>query len=247
VRANGAKRKLLAGQSAIGAGARLGSPLAAEQLSRAGFDWIVVDTQHGNWDDTAALDAFRAICLGSAAPMARVRGNDFAAIGRLLDRGALGIIVPLVNSAEEARAAVQAARYPPLGGRSYGPFLASYLGSDYDQAGEAEILLAVQIESAQAVEQAEAIMGVEGVDACWVGPKDLARSLGVEVNTPAHEAAIMKVLAACRATGKAAGIDGGTEALGRKWIDAGFTFVSVTNDAYLINSGGAAILDRLRK
>lgn len=250
MRANHAKRLMLAGQPALGARAGLGSPLAAELLSRAGFDWVVVDCQHGNWEDDGALAAFRAICLGPAAPMARVRQNDFAAIGRLLDRGALGIIVPLVNSAEEARAAVYATRYPPLGGRSWGPFLAGYLGADYEQAAEPEIFLAVQIESAQAVAQAEAIMAVEGVDACWIGPKDLARSMGVEVNTPAgaqaHEAAILQVLAACRATGKIAGIDGGTEATGRRWLERGFQFVSVTNDSWLLSHGGQALVERLR-
>ncbi len=249
MRPNLAKRKMLAGQPALGARAGLGSPLAAEMLSRAGFDWVLVDGQHGNWDDTSALEAFRAICLGTAAPMARVRANDFGAIGRLLDRGAQGIIVPLVNTAEEARAAAHALRYPPLGGRSWGPFLATYLGADYDQAGEAEIFLAVQIESAEAVAQAEAIMAVEGIDGCWIGPKDLARSLGVDVNTPkgasTHEAAILQVLAACRATGKIAGIDGGTEANGRRWLDHGFQFVSVTNDSWLISNGGQAIVQRL--
>src|SRR5215218_3152476 len=89
MRANLAKRQMLAGQPALGARAGLGSPLAAEMLSRAGFDWVLVDCQHGNWEDEGALEAFRAICLGPAAPMARVRQNDFGAIGRLLDRGAL--------------------------------------------------------------------------------------------------------------------------------------------------------------
>lgn len=251
MRANLAKRQMLAGQPALGARAGLGSPLAAEMLSRAGFDWVVVDCQHGNWDDTAALEAFRAICLGPAAPMARVRQNNFGAIGGLLDRGALGLIVPMVNSPAEARAAAYATRYPPRGGRSWGPFLAGYLGADYETAAEQEIFLAVQIESAEAVAQAEAIMAVEGVDGCWIGPKDLARSMAVEVNTPAgaqaHEAAILQVLAACRATGKIAGIDGGTEANGRRWIEHGFQFVSVTNDSWLLSNGGQAIVERLRR
>jgi len=249
MRPNLTKRRMLEGKPALGARAGLGSPLAAELLSRAGFDWVLVDCQHGNWEDTGALEAFRAICLGTAAPMARVRQNDFGAIGRLLDRGALGIIVPLVNSAEEARAAAHAVRYPPLGGRSWGPFLAGYLGADYEQAGEAEIFLAVQIESAQAVEQAEAILAVDGVDGCWIGPKDLARSLGVDVNTPAgaaaHEAAILQVLAACRATHKIAGIDAGTEANGRRWLAHGFQFVSVTNDSWLVSNGGQTMMERL--
>ena len=115
---NTAKQTMLEGRPAIGALAGLGSPMAAEYLSRAGFDFVLVDVQHGSWDLTPAKQAFRAISLGTAIPMARAAQNDFYAIGSLLDRGALGIVVPMVNSADEARAAVWAARYPPLGSRS---------------------------------------------------------------------------------------------------------------------------------
>ena len=246
---NTAKARMLAGQPALGAVAALGSPLAAELLARAGFDFVVLDCQHGNWDEDSALAGFRAVSLGGAIPMARVRQNDFYAIGRLLDRGALGVIVPLVNSAEEARAAAQAARYPPRGGRSWGPFLASHLGPGYGDWADDEIFLAVQIESAQAVEQAEAIMAVDGVDGCWVGPKDLARSMGVDVSSPAgrqaHTAAILQVLAACRNTHKIAGIDASSEANARRWLDPGFQFVTVNRDARLLSDGGQAVLKEL--
>src|SRR5207302_9342148 len=132
--------------------------------------------------------------------------NDFYAIGRLLDRGALGIIVPMVNSVEEARAAARAVRYPPRGGRSWGPLLPGYDVPEYGNWINDEVFLAVQIESAQAVDCAEEIMAVDGVDGCWIGPADLARSMGVDQNTPAHEAAIMRVLDACRKTGKIPGL-----------------------------------------
>ena len=147
----------------------------------AGFDFVLVDNQHGDWDDATTLAAFRAISLGNATPVARVRQNDFYAIGRLLDRGALGIVVPMVNSADEARAAAFAMRYPPYGGRSYAGSLAVHYGPDYDTWADREVFLAVQIETAQAAEHAEEIMAVEGVDGCWIGPMDLARSLGVGV------------------------------------------------------------------
>src|SRR6185369_7620421 len=142
----------------------LGSHLGVELLSQAGFDWVLVDGQHGNWDDEPTLLAFRAISAGAAVPMARVRQNNFAAIGRLLDQGALGIVVPLVNTADEARAAAFALRYPPRGGRSMGAFLAGYHGANYEQWADDQVYLAVQIESAKAVPNAEAILGVEGVD-----------------------------------------------------------------------------------
>jgi len=242
---------MLEGKAAIGAGAVLGSYLAVELLSRAGFDWVLVDCQHGNWQEESALLAFRAISLGSAVPMARVRTNDFAAIGRLLDQGALGIVVPLVNSAEEARAAAHAVHYPPRGGRSMGAFMAGYHGGDYAQWADDEIFLAVQIESAQAVDCVEEIMAVDGVDGCWIGPKDLARSMGVDINTPegrqAHETAILRVLAACRKTNKIPGIDGDGEVQARRWLGHGFQFVTTTGDAGLLINGGQAILQNVRR
>ena len=249
MRTNTAKQVMLAGKPAIGVGAVLGSHLGVELLSQAGFDWILIDCQHGNWEDEPTLLAFKAISLGAAVPMARVRQNNFSAIGRLLDQGALGIVVPLVNSAAEARAAANAVRYPPRGGRSMGAFLAGYHGPDYEQWADDQIFLAVQIESAQAVDGAEEILAVAGVDGCWIGPKDLARSMGVDINTPegrqAHEAAILRVLAACRKTNKIPGIDGDGETQARRWLEHGFQFVTTTSDAGLLLHGGRAILERL--
>jgi len=223
---------MLAGKPAIGAMVGLGSPLSAELLSQAGFHHVLVDTQHGIWDDNSAMNAFHSICLGPAIPMARVQQNDFGAIGRLLDRGAMGIVVPLVNSAAEAAAAASAMRYPPKAGRSLAILAGRLHGANYWQEANDELLLAVQIESITAVEHAEEIMAVDGVDACWIGPGDLAASMGIDVSTPegakAHEAAILAVLDACRKTGKIPGIC--SMAATRRWIDAGFLFVTAASD-----------------
>ncbi len=226
---------MLNGEAAIGVSVGLGSPFAAELLSRAGFDFVLVDNQHGRWDDDSSLDAFRYIMLGSAVPMARVSQNDYYAIGRLLDRGALGIIVPMVNSVEEARAAAHAVRYPPRGGRSSGALLAVHLGADYQSWSDDQVFLAVQIESATAVEQAEAILSVEGVDGCWIGPNDLARSMAVDLWTPPHMDAIMRVLEACQKTHKIAGISAEVDV--SEWVSAGFQFVTAANDAKLLLEG----------
>ena len=168
---NPAKQKMLQGEPVYGAEVNLGSYLSAELLSPLGFDFILVDNQHGAWDDTTSMGAFRSIALGSAMPMARVRRNEFGAIGRLLDRGAMGIVVPMVNSVEEAEAAAEAVRYLPIGGRSAGAFGTGFLGGDYMEWANDEIFLAVQIESVRAAENAEAILSVEGIDACWIGPR----------------------------------------------------------------------------
>ena len=246
MRKNTAKRLMLAGKPAIGAMVGLGSPLAAELLSQAGFHHVLVDTQHGVWDDNSAMVAFHSICLGPAIPLARVQQNDFGAIGRLLDRGAMGIVVPLVNSVEEAAAAAKAMRYPPKEGRSLAILAGRLHGANYWQEANEELLLAVQIESIEAVEQAEEIMAVDGVDACWIGPGDLAASMGVDLSTPegaqAHDAAIRSVLEACRKTGKIPGICAVGTA--KRWIDEGFLFVTAASDyGYLLSGAPQTLRD----
>ncbi len=154
MKVNTVKQRLLAGQPALGIVCSLGSPIVAGVLARAGFDFVLVDNQHGNWDDTTTLHAFQAITLEGSMPFTRVRKNDFYAIGRMLDRGAFGVVVPFVNSAQEAQAAVYAMYYPPTGGRSYGFVLAEYHGSGYGSWIDEQLFLAVQIETAEAVAHA---------------------------------------------------------------------------------------------
>lgn len=247
MRENTAKKRMLAGQPALGAAVGFGAPLAAELFSLAGFDFVLVDNQHGVWDDNSTMLAFHQTCLGPAIPMARVKQNDFGAIGRLLDRGALGIVVPLVNTEEDARAAVYAAYYPPMGGRSKGGVSFRLHGEDYMAKANEETFLAVQIESITAVENAEAILGVEGVDGCWVGPADLAATMGIGLDTPRerqqHEDAIMRVLAACNKTGKIPGIASGVNT--QYWIDKGFLFVTPGSDIGYMMGAGAETLKSL--
>jgi 4-hydroxy-2-oxoheptanedioate aldolase len=243
---NTAKERMLAGKPAVGVLAGLGSPAAAGLLAGAGFDFVQVDNQHGDWDDASSLAAFRSICLAGCVPMARVRQNDFYAIGRLLDRGALGISVPMVESPEEAGAAARAVRYPPAGRRSAANVLMGHYGADYDQWINGEVFLAVQIEAAGAATRAEEILAVEGVDGCWIGPNDLARSMGVNLKSPAgaaeHEAAIMGVLQACRATGKIPGIHTRNLADACRWLERGFLFVTAGTDGGLLGDGAMELL-----
>jgi 4-hydroxy-2-oxoheptanedioate aldolase len=152
------------------------------------------------------MAAFCSIWTAGAVPMGRVGQNDFYAIGAMLDRGALGIVVPMVHSADDAAAAAFAMRYPPRGGRSMGPYGCAGYGSDYLKRANEEVFLAVQIESKQGLENVEEIFAVEGVDGCWVGPGDLAASLGVEFGSAAHEEAIIRIREACDKAGKIPGI-----------------------------------------
>ena len=249
MRTNLTKRSLAEGKSVIGAAVSLGSPLSGEILSRAGFDFVMVDNQHGAWDDNGSMLAFRCISLFSATPFIRVQQNDYYTIGRALDRGALGIIVPMVNSAKEAREAARATRYPPRGGRSIGPFGTGFLGDDYVQEINDEVYLAVQIESKQAAERAGEIMNVDGVDGCWLGPGDLGLSMGVDLSTAQgrdqHETVIAGVLKACQDAGKVPGIAGTLVNAGER-LQQGFRFVTVGAESSLLSKGADDILHLLR-
>lgn len=250
MKVNTAKRKMLEGKPALGAAVILGAPVAAEIYSLQGWDFVLVDGQHGNWSLDSMTTVFRSINVGPAIPMARVRKNDFYDIGSLLDRGAMGIVVPMVNSPALAQAAAFAARFPPRGGRSQGGFGTGYHQvADYERWINDELFLAIQIETAQAVEDAEEILAVEGIDGCWIGPADLAYSLAVDVSTASgrqkHEDAIMRVLDACHKTGKIPGIAGGIH--GERWLEKGFLFVTCAADAAAIRETGKATLEFLKQ
>jgi len=249
VEANLAKRALLAGRPALGAPVTLGNPLAAETLARLGFDFVLVDMQHGCWSLDTAAAAMRGIVLGGSIPMARVQKNDFFAIGSVLDRGAMGLVIPMVNNAAEAASAAFAARFPPRGGRSQGGAGTAFLRElGYERWIDAELFLAVQIETKEGLEHAEEILSVDGVDGCWIGPADLANSLGLDLALPAdrakHEEAIMAILAVCKKCGKIPGIAGGLDAA--KWIARGFQFVTTAADLTLLALQGRAVLEQLR-
>ncbi|MFH1085079.1 MAG: aldolase/citrate lyase family protein [Chloroflexota bacterium] len=247
---NGVKTKLQAGGSAVGIALALGAPLAGELLAQAGYDFVMVDNQHGAWDDNGAMAAYRSIVLGGSTPFVRVQQNDYYTIGRALDRGVLGVVVPMVNSAEDARAAAWAVRYPPQGGRSIGPFGVGFLGADYVSQINDQVYLAVQIEQQIAAERAEEILAVEGVDGVWIGPGDLGLSMGVDLTTEAgrraHEALIMRVLEACHKTGKVPGI-AATPQTAQRWLDVGMRYITVGAETTLLAPAATQLLASLRR
>ncbi len=214
MRPNAAKQRLLAGEPAIGIFVSANSPLVAEAVGQTGLAWVCVDMQHGEANLGTLSPLLTAISATPAMPYARVPYNDFKEIGRALDLGAYGIIVPLVNTAAEAEAAARAAKYPPRGNRSYGPIRgALYGGGDYFGGADRETSLVVMIETKEGVENAGAILAVDGVDGCYIGPSDLSISYGVSPNIgtaehldPVVEEGIEQVLAAARATGKLVGM-----------------------------------------
>jgi 4-hydroxy-2-oxoheptanedioate aldolase len=241
---NAAKQKMLAGQPAYGYSLGLGSPLAAELLARTGIDFLLLETQHGSWGHDGAIAALMAMAGGSATPMARVAKNDYFLIGKLLDQGALGIVVPMVDTADQARAAADACRLPPRGRRSWGVGRARVYGDDYADWIDDQLFVAVQLESATAVENAEAIMATPGIDGCWAGPADLALSMGIHPRDAArddrHGRALERIVAACRATGKIAGLACPTPEDARRRADAGFQFLTAGGDAGFLLDGARA-------
>jgi len=244
---NAIKQKMNRGEVALGAGCGIGAPVTAEMIALAGFDWVLIDNQHGTWDRGSSALAFMAVRAGGGVPVGRAPANDYAAIGRLLDEGALGIIVPLVETREDAQRVAFACRYPPAGGRSVGPAGARAYGPDYMDRINDEVFVAIQLESKQAIGNAEAIMSVDGVDGCWLGPADLALSLGHAPNTPQHDAAVHTMIAVCKKLGKAPGIAAGTVEQAAKWIAAGCTFVCVGADSLWVMAGAKAELSALRR
>jgi 4-hydroxy-2-oxoheptanedioate aldolase len=244
---NTAKRLMMEGKPAFGASCVTGSRLAAELMARAGFDFVLLDDQHGLCDPTEITASFHSIHYAGAVPMARVRKNDFAAIGALLDRGAMGIVAPLVNSVEDAKAAAYAMRYPPRGGRSFGPVGCIHYGPDYADWANDEVFLAVQIESQQAVEQVDEIMAVDGVDGCWIGPNDLGRSMGLDLSQPsdaeAHQAAIRRTLEASQMANKIPGIAYGPT---KQLIAQGFLFLTPASDLGILGQTSREVLADLR-
>jgi 4-hydroxy-2-oxoheptanedioate aldolase len=244
---NSAKHKMRDGQPAYGYGLGLGSAVAAELLSRSGIDWLLMDMQHGAWGHDAAFAALMGMTGGTATPMARVARNDYTLIGKLLDQGALGIVVPMVDTPELARSAADACRLPPTGTRSWGIGRASIYGSDYFDRINDEVFVAVQIESIQAVERAEAIMATPGIDGCWAGPADLALSMGLDPRKASeddrHARALETILQACRNTGKAPGLACASPEDARRRADRGWQFLTAGSDAGFMLSGARAGLD----
>jgi len=241
---NTAKRKMLAGEPAYGYALGMASPLAAEALAATGVDWILLDNQHGSFGPDSTIACLMAMAAGSAIPMARVARNDYTMIGRMLDEGALGIVVPMVHTPELAKQAADACRFPPVGTRSYGWGRAARYGDDYVDWINDELFLAIQLEDIDAVENAEAILSVPGVDGVWAGPSDLALSMGIDPRRMAdddrHNRALEKIVQACRNTGTIPGLACASPEEAKMRAAQGFQFVTAGSDMGFMMSAAMA-------
>ena len=242
---NPVKEKLLKGDVSLGGWLNLGSSMASEVMAGCGFDWLNVDAEHSLFDLNTIADSFRAIEARGAVPLVRAWNHDPTTLARLLDAGAYGIVIPHVSTPEQAEALVSAMRYPPVGARSAGTGRIAAMGADYRATADDAIMVIPQIEDMEGIVNAEAIMSVKGVDVGFLGPADLSLAMGVDIGSPDHEAAIQKMLAACKKVGKPCGMPARTVASAKQRMAEGFQFLDVASDLRLLEVAGQDILHAL--
>ena len=239
LRTNTFKQAIRSGRPQIGLWCSLCSNIGAEVIANTGFDWILVDTEHAPNELPTVFSQLQALMAGPATPIVRPAWNDTVLIKRLLDIGVQSLLVPYVQTADEARAAVAATRYPPHGVRGVAVVhRANQYGrvKDYFQLAGNEICVLVQIETRQALQNIEAIAAVDGVDGLFIGPSDLAASLG-HLGNPSHpevQAAIEDALVRIARAGKAPGILAPIEAEARHWLSVGCLVLAVGSDVGLL-------------
>ena len=240
------KQALAEGRLQLGLWSSLCSNIAAEVIGDSGFDWILLDTEHSPNELPGLLSQLQAVQAGTATPIVRPAWNDAVLFKRILDIGAQTLLVPYVQDADEAQRAVTATRYPPAGIRGVtAGGRASRYGRvpDYLKTADDEICMLTQVETGAALDRLEDIASVDGVDGVFIGPADLAASMG-HIGHPQHEdvqAAIKDAAGRLSALGKPAGILTVSEDEARRYIDWGFTFVAVGIDLGLLARGAVAL------
>ncbi len=238
------------GGNAVGGWLSIPATLSAEVMARAGFDYVCVDTQHGAVEYQATVELIRAIEHGGSCPIVRVPWNEPGIIGKMLDAGAHGVIIPMVNTVAEAEAAVAAARYAPHGGsRSFGPTVAANRHDDYVGWARDNVVVIPMIETEQAVGNLPEILQVPGIDAVYVGPADLSLTLGLPPGNndgePAFDDAYATIVAECQKAGVMPGCHA-TAALVPTRFGQGFRMVTAIADQIALRDGASQALATAR-
>lgn len=244
MRPNKVKELWRSGKPAAMAWCSTADTFTAEVMVRGGFDALVLDMQHGMGigPDRAATWLQIVGQNENVTPIVRVPWNEPAFIQWVLDAGAMGVIIPMVNNLEDARKAIGACRYPPVGYRSNGPNRARYVnGADYSSRANDEVICLVMMETVEGIENLDEIAKLPGVDGYYIGPTDLAISMGLppafDVQDARHARAVQKVVDVARANGQYAGIHTGTVEEGIRRVKQGFSLVPVCNDIWLLSAG----------
>ena len=250
---NPMKRKLLAGKPAFGVSIMIPSPHIVDIVGRLGFDWVLIDCEHGSIGIESVELMVMAAETAGVIPIARPSVNSFEAIGQLMDRGVMGVQVPHVNTADDARRAVEAVKYHPLGerGLAAGTRSASYgygmSMSEYAEHANNETIVCVQLEEAEAVSNVDEIVQVPGVDVFFVGPSDLSQSLGYpgRPDAPQVRQAMDTVFATIAAANKTSGSAGNATAT-RRYLNQGVTYL-YTHLTTILSSGAASYFDSVNE
>ncbi|MEZ5653371.1 MAG: aldolase/citrate lyase family protein [Burkholderiaceae bacterium] len=251
MRENKLRQMAAAGETAIGGWIAIGHPYSAEMMGHAGYDTVTVDLQHGPLYIDQAVSALIALSATPAMPMARVSGNNFFEINKLLDAGAYALICPMIDTAADATAFVKACRYPPAGGRSFGPTRGLlYGGADYFKHANDTIVAYGMIETPSALENLDEIAAVDGLDGLFIGPADLSLALGASL-PPRHDAdplksAMQRIHDAARKHGKMIGAFCSGLEMAHELKAIGYDYLVLGVDAMLVRSGGEAIVRALR-
>jgi len=248
--------KLASGGCVIGSWIHTASPVVTELMAAAGFDFLAIDAEHSPVDIPQAQVLFQAMRSGNAecAAMVRLPATDYAVTKHYLDAGAIGVIAPLVNEAEQAKELVRAIKYPPVGDRGVGYCRANLYGMDFDRAVSSandRTLLCVQIEHIEAVRNINEILSVPGVDAAFVGPYDLSASMGIvrQLEHPHYKAALEQILAACKQHNVAPGIHVVQPNVDevRRRLDEGYRFIAYSLDVTMLSEASITGLETIRK
>jgi len=225
-------------------------PMVSRYLAQQGWDWIILDMQHGCFDYEKAYECIHTIRTAGVRPVVRVSIGNYSEIQKVLDLGALGVVVPMVNSPEEAEQAAQAAKYPPLGSRSKGGDPWYHYGDNYTQSANRETLLLVQIEHVKAIRSVEQILSVKGVDGCFMGQVDLALSMGLAhvdfADNYEHKTAIQRTVDKCRSLNKLACYNAFSVAEAEERRRQGFQCITFRSDVDIFVEAGRRHLAELR-
>jgi 4-hydroxy-2-oxoheptanedioate aldolase len=239
-----------AGGTTLGGWLSIPSSVSAEGAARAGFEYVCIDTQHGAVDYQVSVSMLQAIVLGGSRGVARVPWNEPGMIGKVLDAGAEGVIVPMVNTRAQAEAVVSSARYAPFGTRSYGPTVAVMRHPNYHEWAAENVAVIPMIETVEALANLYAILSTPGVDAIYVGPADLSLSLGLPPGNNDDRSeftdALTAIVAACQRHGVVPGMHT-IASLAERRLEQGFRMLTVSADIAAVRSGMRADLDLARK
>lgn len=253
MRANRIKQMWSEGKAAIGSWMNYASPACAEVMTHLGFDWLVVDAEHSQSDFQTIEHMVLAIGTTDTVPIVRVPAIDEIWAKRVLDAGAYGVIFPMVNTREEAQRAVSICRYPPVGVRGMGFGRAElYAGKDYKANANREVAVIIQIEHIDAVGRIDELFSVPGVDAYFIGPGDLAASMGIPVvlgdnPDPRHREAVRTVVEAGKKHGIPAGIHVASADDVNRRIKEGFQFIALGTDSFFLTGAARAALAQVSK